>query len=144
MMRKMFKVVRYQFALIAWVIAGTSAAHNDSWHSAAGPHGGTLERAGEYRLELCVSDAKVRVWVWDHFREGAPVDVRDARGVATTISTAGHVTIALVPEVGNLLIGAGGTAQAPFKEVTVSVALPGRSERFARFMDLKRSRGCRS
>lgn len=135
---------QYLFAGIAYLSAATCAGHSEAWRNAPGPNGGALERTGEYRLELCLSEGKVRVWVWDHFREGAPIHMGDAKGLATMISGTTQTTIALKAQLGNLLEGMLDPVNVAFTEITVSVGAPARSTRSARFTELTRARRCRS
>ena len=122
----------------------TGSAHNNSWQDVPGPHGGVVARAGEFRLELCLSDARLKIWVTDHFREGAQIDVRNAKGFATLVDENRQITLALEPELGNLMIGAAEFPPSALKNLTVSLTLSGRTSRSAHFSDFERAYRCKS
>lgn len=95
-------------------------------------------------MELCLDERRVRVWVWDHFREGAPIDVTGGKGLVTVTVRGTQATVIIHPQRGNLLEGEMDPVKTPSSAITVSVQLPARASRTARFIDLKRAYGCNS
>lgn len=110
----------------------TAHAHGDQAMAAMkAPHGGQLQMAGPYHLELLVKPHELLVYVTDHGdKKHATLN---GKGSATVLAGKKKTVVKLTPGGDNLLKGAGSFTAAPGMKVVVSVTLAGQAPQQARF-----------
>ena len=121
-------------------------AHGDAPHSAVkAAHGGQLQAAGSYQLELVVKkdspqprDNPVVLYLTDH--DGKNLSAAGASGTVTLLTGKEKVVVPLKADGDNRLTGTGKYASDPAMKALASVTVGGKTEQ-ARFTPLQASDG---
>lgn len=118
------KITKSLILISAIVFAKASLAHSDYLHTMTGSHGGKMEQAVQYRIELCLRSDEINVYVADHERNGVAVETKDASVMALVTSGSGTQTIEMQPSDGNLLKATQRLNLAPDTEIVVRLVFP--------------------
>lgn len=122
-------------SLLALAVSWPVAAHEGAPHAAQAAHGGQLQPAGEWNLELVLQAGKAGerslvVYVSDH--DGKPLPTAAMNGSAIVLAGKGKQTVALRPDGANRLRGEAAWEGGAAPKLIVSVSGGGRTEQ-ARF-----------
>lgn len=99
-----------------------------------GHHGGQVQDAGPYHVELVAKANELTLYVTGAGNK--MVDAKGAIGTATVLTGKTKETVQLTPSTGNVLKGIGKFEVTAETKVAVSVTLPGQSPVQARFTPL--------
>jgi hypothetical protein len=109
------------------------SAHAALAHGAkTGPHGGPLQDAGNYHLELVVQRGELTLYVMDG--DNKPVSTDGATASAIVLANKKTTRVALTPAGGNAMKGKGNLGEADNMKAVVSLTLAGQKPVRARFV----------
>ena len=107
-------------------------AFAEEGHSHAGKHGGLRADSGHHHVELVAKDGSIEFYVEDE--EGAPENVKDAKGSATLLVDGKKIDIQLAPaDDGSALKGSGDFRVVKGSVAVITLTMPGHKPEQSRF-----------
>ncbi|MBI2313915.1 MAG: hypothetical protein HYU77_15565 [Betaproteobacteria bacterium] len=122
---------RRTFLLMAALSLGLGAAAMVRADSVPAHHGGQVQDAGPYHLELVAKPNELTVYVLGS--GGKAVDTKGATGSATVLSRKARETVSLAPAGGNVIKGSGKFEIGADTKIAVSLTFAGQQPVQARF-----------
>lgn len=112
-------------SLAAIALPQAAFAHdNAELANEPGPHGGMVQMAGNFHLEVAIAADKVTVWVTDHSDEPQPTEGATAK--ATVFKGSDRITVDLSPTGENQLEGtSAGVGDSGGSRALIDLTMPG-------------------
>ncbi|NQD36962.1 hypothetical protein HPT27_07990 [Permianibacter sp. IMCC34836] len=124
--------------LTALLFSGVSVAHDDNWlDQQKAPHDGQLRMAGQYHIELVLTDKGMDAYLTDHAFVAQPSQGGSA--AVTVLANKKVSQLKLTASGDNQLTGTGSYERSADMQVVVVLNMPGQSPLQAKFTPLRKA-----